>query len=73
MVLEQNVAGRTIAAERGGLAQRADARRARPVGPMMERVLVHLALVLVLFLVLLPVLWIVSLALAPATSSARRA
>jgi ABC-type maltose transport system permease subunit len=65
MVLEQNVTGRTIAAERGGPAQRADARRARPVGPIMERMLVHLALVLVLFLVLFPVLWIVSLALAP--------
>ncbi|MDP9366482.1 MAG: ABC transporter permease subunit [Chloroflexota bacterium] len=65
MVLEQNVAGRAIAAERGGLAQRADAGRVRPAGPLIERVLVHAALVLVLFLVLFPVIWIVSLALDP--------
>ena len=65
MVLEQNVAGRAIAAERGRLAQRADAERVRPAGPLIERMLVHVALVLVLFVVLFPVIWIVSLALDP--------
>ena len=65
MVLEQNVTGRAIAAERSGLTERVEARRARRVGPIVETVLAHLALILILFVVLFPVLWIVSLALDP--------
>ena len=65
MALEQNVAGRTIAAERGALVERTEYRRSRPVGPLIENVLAHLALLLILFLVLFPVLWIVSMALDP--------
>lgn len=65
MVLEQNVPGRTIAAERSARAERLAARRSPSVGPVIERILAHLALLLILFVVLFPVLWVVSLALDP--------
>ena len=66
MAIEQNVAGRAIAAERSGMAEQVEiAQGRRSSGPIIERILVHLALVLVLLIVLFPVLWIVSLALDP--------
>ena len=66
MALEENVAGRTIALERGAVTQRAEVvRRRRRYGPLIENVLAHFALVLILFTVLFPVLWIVAMALDP--------
>ncbi len=65
MALEQNVVGRTVAAERGALAERTEYHRPRQVGPLIENVLAHLALLLILFAVLFPVLWIISMALDP--------
>ena len=67
MALEQNVAGRVSALERQAVNERTEsrARARRPAGPVIENVLVHLALLLILFAVLFPVLWIVSMALDP--------
>lgn len=65
MALEQNVTGRAIAVERSGLEERVDVRSSRPTGPIVERILAHVALVVILLVVLFPVLWIVSLALDP--------
>jgi arabinogalactan oligomer/maltooligosaccharide transport system permease protein len=66
MAIEQNLPGRAVAAEALDQAQRVDAARSRrQTGPLFERILVHIALLFVLFVVLFPVLWIVSLALDP--------
>lgn len=64
MALEQNVVGRTVVAERSGSLARAET-APRPLWPRVETVLVHLALLLILFVVLFPVLWVLSLALDP--------
>ncbi|MDP9471283.1 MAG: ABC transporter permease subunit, partial [Chloroflexota bacterium] len=55
----------TVAAERGALAERTEYQRPRQVGSLVENVLAHLALLLILFVVLFPVLWIISMALDP--------
>ena len=63
--LEQNVAGRGLAAELSGLEERIEVGRARPLWPRVETVLAHVALILIQFIVLFPVIWIFSLALDP--------
>lgn len=64
MVLEQNMPGRAIAAERAGQAERVESRPRRfRVQP--ETIVVHVALLAILFTVLFPVLWVASLALDP--------
>lgn len=65
MAIEQNVTGRAVTLDRSAAADRANVRRTRNYGPLVENVLVHLLLLLILFLVLFPVLWIVSMAIDP--------
>ena len=65
MALEQNLAGQTVAVGRGAAADRGDVRRSRNVGPVVENILAHLALLAMLFVVLFPILWVLSMALDP--------
>jgi arabinogalactan oligomer/maltooligosaccharide transport system permease protein len=63
--LEQNIAGQARVAERSAAVEIADIQRRKPVGPIVERVLAHVALIVILLIVLFPVLWIFALALDP--------
>lgn len=65
MATEENAIGRTVALERAATGARTKIRRSRPVGPLIENILAHLALLVILFIVLFPVLWIVSMAIDP--------
>lgn len=65
MAMEQNVAGRVVALEQSAAAERTEYRRSKPIGPLIERIAVHIALVVILLIVLFPVIWVVSLAIDP--------
>jgi arabinogalactan oligomer/maltooligosaccharide transport system permease protein len=65
MAMEENVAGRVVALEQSAAADYAEYRRSKPIGPTIERIVVHIALLVILLIVLFPVIWVVSLALDP--------
>lgn len=65
MAVEQNIAGRIVGLERSSAAEAVSVRRPGRHAKVIERIVVHLLLLLVLGVVIFPVLWVVSLALDP--------